>query len=404
MSNVISINSNNNLKFIVDVLKLQEIDMDTGEVLTEQRILIKLKNTQTGYSRIHPYTEFLNKWLNKSNKYKLNIARCLVKFLNFIYFDISKNVLPDITELTFELGIEFLNQCGKKCSRNTVAHYERVLTNFYFFLAEKKILKHINKSDFKYIESGYKVTLQSPFEGKFKQGKDKKQNKLHNLDFELIYPFIELALKEEPSIALGVYFQIFGGLRVSEVASIEYSNISVKGANGVNGMIINLATKDLRPDAKTGFIAGVKSNRKQRVNSSKGLLAEIYVLHRKKYKKDYTNAVFINTNGLPMTAENYRYRFNKLKEKFIKQLEQSNNIEYQAYAVTLRSFDWSTHLGRGIFSNMSAQVAENATELAVSRGDKNVNSSIAYIFDSDKMDDALTTLMNKFYNNPEEFK
>lgn len=404
MSNVISINSNNNLKFIVDALKLQEIDMDTGEILTEQRILIKLKNTQTGYSRIHPYTEFLNKWLNKSNKYKLNIARCLVKFLNFIYFDISKNVLPDITELTFELGIEFLNQCSKKCSRNTVAHYERVLTNFYFFLAEKKILKHINKSDFKYIESGYKVTLQSPFEGKFKQGKDKKQNKLHNLDFELIYPFIELALKEEPSIALGVYFQIFGGLRVSEVVSIEYSNISVKGANGVNGMIINLNTKDLRPDIKTGFIAGVKSKRKQRVNSSNGLLAEIYVLHRKKYKKDYTNAVFINAKGLPMTSDNYRYRFNKLKEKFIKELEQSNNIEYQAYAVTLRSFDWSTHLGRGVFSNMSAQVAENATELAVSRGDKNVNSSIAYIFDSNKMDDALTTLMNKFYNNPEEFK
>lgn len=404
MSNTIYINTNQNLKFIVDVLKLQDIDTDTGEVLIEQRILIKLKNTQTGYSRIHPYTEFLNKWLNKSNKYKLNIARCLVKFLNFIYFDISKKVLPDITKLTFELGVEFLNQCGNRCSRSTVAHYERVLTNFYFFLAEKKILKYIDTGKFKLIESGNKVALTSPFEGKYKQGKNTKQNKLHNLDLELIYPFIELALKEEPSIALGVYLQIFGGLRVSEVVSIEYSDISVRGANGVNGMTINLNTKDLRPDIKTGFIAGVKSKGKQRINSSNGLLAQIYILHRKKYKNNYTNAVFINNNSLPMTAENYRYRFNKLKELFIKELEKSDSPEYKAYAVTLRSFNWSTHIGRGVFSNMSAQVAENPTELAVMRRDKNVNSAITYIFDSDKMDIKLTNLMNKFYDNPEGFK
>lgn len=401
MNNIINdINNVPNLKFIKDVIKFEYIDKKTKETLIEHKVVIKLINLNNGFSRIYPYTEFINQWANRSTKYKCNIAGCLVKFLNFIYFGVNKKVLDNISDLTLDIGIEFLNECSKNCSKETLLHYERVLTNFYYFLAEKNILTHIDESSFIFIEKNKKLSLLSPFDGKVKKfnNKKKKEN-LHNLDFEFIFPFLETALEYEPSIALGIYFQIFGGLRASEVISIEYSNISVRGSNGFNGMTIELATKDLRPDIKTGFINGVKKDRKQRVVGLNGILSELYKIHKSKYKTKECTAVFINQNNLPMTYSNYRYRFNKVKKIFIEKLRNSKNPNFKAYSLVLDSRNWSTHIGRGIFSNLASEVAENAIEIAVMRGDSNLNSAITYITDTNKIEQKLVELMNKFYND-----
>ena len=76
----------------------------------------------------------------------------------------------------------------------------------------------------------------------------------------------------------------------------------------------------------------------------------------------------------------------------------------KAYALTLRSYDWSTHIGRGIFSNMTSEVAGNAAEIAVMRGDKNLNSSIVYITDTSVIEKKVVSLMEKFYEDLEVFK
>ena len=45
----------------------------------------------------------------------------------------------------------------------------------------------------------------------------------------------------------------------------------------------------------------------------------------------------------------------------------------------LNQIKWSTHIGRGTFSNLLAEFAENPYEIAQPRGDNNLNSSLAYI-------------------------
>lgn len=391
------------LKFIKDILKEECVDSQTGEVTVNHRVLIRLKNLENGRSRIHPFTEFINQWINHSIKHQSNIATHIVRFLNFIYFEISDSVISDISELTFEYGVLFLNKQAKVCSRDVVSQYERSLSHFYFFLAERKIMKFISLEEFKFIEKNYRLILQSPFKG-VRKGEERHKDLLHCINFELVFTFIEIALREEPAIALGVYFQIFGGLRASEVITIEYNNLSLKGPNGRDGMTVNLFTKDLRPDLKSGFINGVKRKRKQKIIGMNGVLSTLYCLHRDNFKKEGCNAVFIDKKGNPMTYSTYWRRFTKVKQAFINELSNSEDLNLKAYALTLRSYDWSTHIGRGIFSNMTSEVAGNAAEIAVMRGDKNLNSSIVYITDTSVTEKKVVSLMEKFYEDLEVFK
>ena len=394
---IISFDKDYDLNFIKVIIKDSYVDERTGDLIVTHRVVIKLKNMKNGRSRIHPYTEFINQWFNKSTKYQSNIAAYLVRFLNYIYFDLSYRVLPDISKLTFEFGVLFLNDIAKTCSREVVSQYERVIARFYLFLCEKNILNYIKKEDFRYIESNNRLVLQSPFEGKIKKSNRENTNNLHKLDFELIFPFIETALKYEPSIALGIYFQIFGGLRASEVVSIEYNNISCKGPNGLHGMRINIFQKDLRPETKSGFISGVKRPRKQTIVAIDNALAELYKFHKERFKVSGCNAVFVDRNGNPMTYNTYLRKFKKVKEAFIQELSQSENLSLKAYAITLMSYNWATHMGRGIFSNMVNEVANNAAEIAVMRGDKNLSSSLPYLNDTEEVERKVASLMESFY-------
>ena len=40
---------------------------------------------------------------------------------------------------------------------------------------------------------------------------------------------------------------------------------------------------------------------------------------------------------------------------------------------------WSTHIGRGIFTNFLLQVGATIPEIAIARGDKNLSSVMSYV-------------------------
>ena len=113
-TNIIPFNQPNKtkpkLQFIRKVIKVQRVNSETGEVITDTNVVIKIENLETGKSRIHPYTDFLNQWRNKSIKHRMNKASNIVQFLNYIYFELSMKVLPDISELDFGIGVDFLNR------------------------------------------------------------------------------------------------------------------------------------------------------------------------------------------------------------------------------------------------------------------------------------------------------
>lgn len=401
-NNIVSIHSQKNLKFIVDVIKESSVNKRTGQTIINQKVVIKLKNLDNDRSRIHPYTEFVNQWANKSTKYKLNIAGNIVRFLNFIYFNLSNKVIDSIENLTFELGVEFINQRAQSCCQEVVNQYELILTHFYFFLAKKQILIHIKTTDFIWGESDKGLRIQSAFQGKSQNAIYSPSEKLHHLEWEVIFPFIQVALENEPDIALGIYFQFFGGLRLSEVLSIEYNDISLIGPNGENGMKIRLSKKDLRPDIKSGCINKTKKPRKQIIKSIHDVLPKLYKMHKKRFKRKGCSAVFIDKRGNTMTDVTYRRRFNRVKKLFIKKLSESENVEMKAYALTLQCYNWSTHIGRGVFSNISAEVASNAVELASVRGDKDLKSALPYITDTSKIANKMVEVMEGFYSKMED--
>ena len=81
----------------------------------------------------------------------------------------------------------------------------------------------------------------------------------------------------------------------------------------------------------------------------------------------------------------YRYYFSKVKNKFIERLKESKHAELRHYAIELGTVRWSTHIGRGTFSNIISNISENILEIAQARGDDCLDSSLVYLTDSDKM-------------------
>lgn len=388
-----------NLKFIKSIIKREVIDPSTGEIINDIEVVIKLKNIQNGRSRIHPLSAFLNDYRNNKPKYVSDIADDIIQFLNYIYFELNLKELSNIEELTIDIGANFLEQYSINIISSTVLRMDRNLTKFYYFLAKSNFTTKISDKDFILVakENG-KIIIKSIFLGKYKfYSKPVEKRPIHNFDKELIFVFLNKVIDVSPQIALGVYFQIFGGLRISEVISLEYHDISLKGTNGSQGMTLNILPKDLRPDLKSAFIRKPKRVRKQSITPINDLLPKLYRNHIIKFKSNQTNALFVNSNEMPMTDSNYRYYFDKAKNLFINDLINSVNIVLKTKGVFLKNQKWSTHFCRGLFSNMYSEVCNNIAELAVARGDNSLDASLTYITDTEKIQKKLISLMDEYY-------
>jgi len=369
-----------------------------GEIINDIEIVIKLKNIENGKSVIHRYTDFLTQYRNNSPKYVNDIADRLVIFLNYIYFKLDEKVLRNIEWLTFEIGASFLEMYSVNKSKLTVKLMENTLTNFYYFMCKRRMLKLLSVGDFVIITNKVgKKSIVSPLIGMYKSYCIVKERPIHEIDRNLIFAFLDTVFETSPQIVLGVYMQIFGGLRVSEVVSLEYTDLSFKGSEGIDGIIVRINKKDLRPDLSYGHIRQAKKTGKQTIINVKGILSNLYEYHKQNYKTKLVNAIFVNEDKLPMTDSVYRYHYNNAKDKFIEKLKKSSNIKLKTYGTYLENQRWSTHLNRGVFSNMLADISDNPLEIAVWRRDKNLNSSLTYITDSMKVENKLKNLMDYYY-------
>src|SRR5699024_9822125 len=89
------------------------------------------------------------------------------------------------------------------------------------------------------------------------------------------------------------------------------------------------------------------------------------------------NALFISEHtGDPITGKQYYTKFMKVKEELLKQLSHEENVEDY---LLLSEHDLSIHLGRGVFTNFLLDIGLNLTQIAIARGDSNINSALAYV-------------------------
>lgn len=391
-----------NYRFYQETYKEKRDTEDGKQIVTKEYVLIMLEQEKDGIKRsvIHPVTDYLLKQARKNGGAKVKTqstkASYIVKFLNYIWVDNGEIYkVKGLGDLTFEQGVEFLNYYGTTgVKKSTVKRCEETLKNLYFFLAQEGILKTITTEDFKILynskEDSYLPNryLESPFYGVEYPSGYEINDILHHLPLELVVIFIDTAIQVTPRIALGVYFQMFGGLRLGEVVNVKKTGIRLKGAFGKYGMVLSLSDQRFRSDLRSITSGGaVKKSRKQAIYPYVGgLLEKIYKSHIENYQvQDGSEALFVNRAGDAMADFTYRYYFTKLKEAFIQRLKDSKEISLMNYAVDLQSKKWSTHLGRGVFSNMIAEVAPNVTMIATARGDSSLESSLVYLSDSQKM-------------------
>src|SRR5699024_6929206 len=111
------------------------------------------------------------------------------------------------------------------------------------------------------------------------------------------------------------------------------------------------------------------------------MLLSIYKEHiewlNQRNKIKNANALFISEHtGDPITGKQYYAKFTKVKKELLKQLSQEENVEDY---LLLSENDWSTHIGRGVFTNFLLDIGLNVTQIAIARGDSNINSALAYV-------------------------
>lgn len=325
-------------------------------------------------------------------------ADVTVRFLNYIHFNICKQTC----DITVQDGINYLNSLNVK--KDTKNEYAAYMTKFYYFLITNNSLRHMTVEDFDYTfdKTGRKV-LKNLFTGRYIESKKQNPETIHNIKKEYLYDFIKTAVDVTPDIAFGVFLQCFGGLRKSEVVSLEYKNIGIRSIEGMKTMQLTLKDKDLREDIATAFIAKCKRNRTQTIFPAFGdMLWVLYDRHKANYKITDCSAVFINQDGKAMTDTTYYQRFRKLKDAFIEKLRNSDCYDAKQYAIYLSSFRWSTHVCRGIFSNLIAESTDNIMEIATMRGDKNLSSALAYLTDREQTDKKILKVFIELYKRENE--
>lgn len=362
-----------------------------------QLVSIDIRIKDAGISLPTPFTAFLLEYQSRKTSTVSMIASLITRFLNYLFFEMECPI-TSISELTFQQGKDFLS--ALPCQSGGKTQYAEYLTKFYYFC---KCQEMAEIKDFKEKPSStYKKNTENIFKGKYKVDPKKTVDTIHEIDTAYLPMLFDTAKDVAPDIYLGLFFQFAGGLRASEVVSVEYSNIRFIREDGVFALSLKLEDKDLRPDLSSAFISKVKRNRTQTVLPIFGDgLEKAYETHVKLYRKENVSAVFIDKNGNPMTVNTYWKRFGRIKREFIRRLYECPNMETQMYALFLESYEWSAHIGRGTYSNIVAQNANNIGEIAVMRGDSSLSSSLPYLNDNRSVGKKVQDTFDFFYKGEE---
>jgi len=387
-------------KFIVRQIEIYEIK--TEKLENKISTFLCIHDLQLDISYPHPISAFFDSYFINSTLSLNTIKRYaedLKKFLNFILFKINdedllfENLKYDgIKSLSLKHGAAYLNYLYEKVEDkvNKPGYFydvERILTIFYKWLENNKLINfddELNKilqftdRPFKF----YELDVKFPRKETELAIKNRVLHDFGKERLDLIIQFIKISEYVAPDITLGIVFQFFGGLRRSEVINLITTSIL---SNDNGPIMVNIADnwKLIFETKKSHLNEQVKNPRNQSIFKIP-LVIEIFKKHKslnEKIKKNHSKnnkyALFLSMNdGRAISGQMYSYKFNKVKEKFLKQILNENLEDYRY----LTSKNWSSHIGRGIYTNLLAfTLGWNESEIAIARGDRSIESSKTYI-------------------------
>lgn len=373
-----------------------------GELVANEKVVISLKNNYTKLVIPHPITGFLRaKYVSKGACYhtQLKAARVICKFLNFVYSNIEDDVegykelwSMGLRGLQRKHGGDFITDLTYKgVSFNRAVYCEQTLTNFFAYLKENDLIDEefqmMYRTVGKKIERPLSVFSKSNMEvSRPNRNKTNTRDKLKDFGpnrYRLAYEFIEEA--EAFGIALGVCFQFLSGLRVGEVVNLMRDSIYENGFRGNGGMWLDIRDNQdiLFRHLNSKYDVQVKRPRETMVLDDQKLW-EVYYAHmaqlekiKRKFKDKDTGALFISKkSGLPISGTGYAKKFVKIKERFLAKLIANNRYEDIEF---LTSAEWSTHIGRGVYTNFLIDLGLSIEEIANLRGDKSLTATLEYV-------------------------
>lgn len=361
-------------------------------------VLYNVLNKRFLYSKISNF--IMECYWDKEFNTKRDVAIKIQSFLNFsIYNEENIKKVNSIKDLNIDNGEQYLNYLTikKGIGREAVQRYIRVLNEFYVWLNKYNLIR-VKIPDLEnkkvYIKGREIECFKSIF--KYVNIPPKKINGklIHTFELEYVPLFLKIASEEYKIIALGIYMQIFGGLRVGDVVSLKKSDIRIIGES--RGLLLNVKEDNMNLE-KSGS-SHVKKVKKAYVFSVIGVLDKLYMQHLRITKNYNSMYVFVNKRGEKLTGAMYSYYFNKIKDKFIDYLKNSNNLKYKFYGKYLEDCKWNTHIGRGIFTNvLSSYLRPN--QLAFLRGDSSTDSALSYIETSDLEIKRIEKIINELYRD-----
>ena len=321
-----------------------------------------------------------------------------VRFLNYCFFE-CKDPVESIADIEPNTVLSYFTNISMTSGRTYVRAAEDNVNKALYFLWKHEIATGFKESDFAEIKTPRGITAYlKDVKNCYTLPPSKTRNRLHDMDTETVLRMFDLAIRYTPRIALGLYFQIFGGLRYAEVVSLDYSKIHFNLGNNANAVYVDIEDTDLRPELRRGFLSKAKKPRKQQVIYIPELFDQLYELNIKLTAKGLSNAVFINVNGNAMTEASYTGYFRTLKKHLIDSLKKDSDFRVRNYGISLESIEWGTHIGRGIYSNLVAEVAKTSAEIARARGDSSQDSSLPYLSDNSKTRTLIIENVQKLIN------
>lgn len=389
--------NNQSIKFSTIPIWIDYIFHSNGEIEKKHFAVIGLKDVELDVHVIHPISQFiLDNWKNRQYNTQRKHANNAVQFLNYLVDKRKKLNLSSLSDLRINHGTEYLNQLALKgVKRSTVKDAERTLTHFYYWLMKIEVVPLLRENVFEKKETHLGMYFESPFQPLYPSKSIKEIE--HTLPISYIPLLLEVAIAVAKPIALGLYFQLFGGLRVSEVVNLKRTQVARRMREG--DFILKLQNQNFRTDLKEH--SSVKKIRTQRVLEINDWGHSLFNDHINLYKPtDGTNALFVNRDGYALSQRSYRQYFQKVKDHFIAFLENHGDSEQKLLAKHLKHMKWSTHIGRGTFTNMVAEDAENPYEIAHLRGDSNINSSLTYMVSTERIHKKIES---KFSNMHEDY-
>lgn len=362
-------------------------------------------------------SEYRNK--GQSINSQRNAAYAITRFINFLLKNLSNGMYLELRNeglksLTLHHAADYITNLSFKSrtgelNSNYVESQIYYINKFFHWLHRQEILKE------KYLitQEERRIHLEN-------RNNEIKKIILGNLfeinDIDVVYPskniihggkintfgeerdrligdFLTVARKVEPSIALGVGLQMFAGLRRGEVVNLKPSSFRWEN----NSLVIEVRDnqQELFPNLSNSADIQVKNPRNQ-ICLCSDILKFLFNEHMEilsKIKDKKTEGLFIsNRTKSTIRGNQFSIRFEKIKDVFLEEVLLSGN---QKDYLLLTSNNWSTHIGRGIFTNILLDLGLSATQIALARGDKNINSSQSYV-DSHTMIISVNTAINNF--------